>query len=84
MATAIENDTTKHLTIQFEDAGSGWLLARVREVPEAIGQGRTRDEAYANVLDALHDLTHEPSVIERVAYWCQARVVDPLGEFLRR
>ena len=84
MATAIDNDTTQHLTIQYEDAGDGWITARIREVPEAISQGRTRDEAYVNVLDALHDLTHRPTVAERVAFTVQARVIEPLAHALRR
>ena len=42
-----------HLTIRYEDAGEGWLTAQIAEIPGAIGQGRTRAEARANVLDAL-------------------------------
>ncbi len=41
------------LTIHFEDAGEGWVLASIPEVPGAISQGRTRDEARENVIDAL-------------------------------
>ena len=41
------------LTIRYEDAGDGWVLATVLEVPGAISQGRTRAEARANVIDAL-------------------------------
>ncbi len=42
------------LTIAFEppDEG-GWVVARVLEVPGAMSQGRTRDEARENALDAL-------------------------------
>ena len=41
-------------TISFDgpDEG-GWIVARVLEVPGAMSQGRTREEARANVLDAL-------------------------------
>jgi predicted RNase H-like HicB family nuclease len=42
-----------HLTIRYEDAGDGWLTAQVAEVPGAISQGKTREEARANVIDAL-------------------------------
>jgi predicted RNase H-like HicB family nuclease len=42
-----------HLTIRYEDAGDGWILAQVLEVPGAISQGKTRQEARANVIDAL-------------------------------
>ncbi len=41
-------------TIAFDrpDEG-GWIVARVLEVPGALSQGRTREEARENVLDAL-------------------------------
>lgn len=41
------------LTIVYEDAGDGWVMARVPEVPGAISQGATRAEAKENVIDAL-------------------------------
>lgn len=44
---------TLTLTVHYEDAGEGWLLARIVEVPGAISQGRTRAEARENVIDAL-------------------------------
>jgi predicted RNase H-like HicB family nuclease len=31
----------------------GWIVAQVEEVPGAMSQGRTREEARENVLDAL-------------------------------
>jgi predicted RNase H-like HicB family nuclease len=40
-------------TIVFEDGEEGWIVASVPEVPGAHSQGRTRDEARANVIDAL-------------------------------
>jgi predicted RNase H-like HicB family nuclease len=42
-----------HLTIRYSDAGDGWVTAQVAEIPGAISQGKTREEAKANVLDAL-------------------------------
>lgn len=42
-----------HLTIRYEDVGDGWLTAQVAEVPGAISEGKTREEARANVIDAL-------------------------------
>jgi predicted RNase H-like HicB family nuclease len=48
-----------HLTIRYEDAGDGWFTAQVAEVPGAISQGKTREEARANVIDAL-DLVLTP------------------------
>lgn len=44
---------TLRLTVRFEDAGEGWILATIPEVPGAISQGRTRAEARENVIDAL-------------------------------
>lgn len=41
-------------TISFDSPDEqGWIVARVLEVPGAISQGRSREEARANVLDAL-------------------------------
>jgi predicted RNase H-like HicB family nuclease len=41
-------------TIAFEEPDeAGWIVARVLEVPGAISQGRTREEARENVVDAL-------------------------------
>ncbi len=50
-----------HLTIRYEDAGDGWITAQVAEVPGAISQGKTREEARANVVDAL-DVLLTPDV----------------------
>ncbi len=44
---------TLRLTVHYEDAGDGWTLATISEVPGAISQGRTREEARENVIDAL-------------------------------
>jgi predicted RNase H-like HicB family nuclease len=41
-------------TIAFDEPDEeGWVVARVLEVPGALSQGRTREEARENVLDAL-------------------------------
>ena len=57
-----------HLTIRYLDAGDGWFTAQVAEIPGAISEGATREEARSNVLDALdtlltpdQDLSGEPS-----------------------
>jgi predicted RNase H-like HicB family nuclease len=42
-----------HLTIRYEDADDGWVMAQVAEIPGAISQGKSREEARANVIDAL-------------------------------
>jgi predicted RNase H-like HicB family nuclease len=44
---------TLQLTIVYEDGEDGWIIASVPEIPGTHSQGRTRDEAKANVLDAL-------------------------------
>ena len=42
------------MTIVYEEPDEdGWIVARVQEVPGAISQGRTREEARENVVDAL-------------------------------
>lgn len=42
------------MTIAFEGPDEdGWIVAQVVEVPGAISQGRTREEARDNVVDAL-------------------------------
>jgi predicted RNase H-like HicB family nuclease len=42
------------LTIAFEEPDEeGWIVARTVEVPGAMSQGRTREEARENVIDAL-------------------------------
>lgn len=41
-------------TVSFDAPDEqGWIVARVLEVPGAMSQGRTREEARENVLDAL-------------------------------
>lgn len=41
-------------TIAYQEPDEdGWIVARVLEVPGALSQGRTREEARENVLDAL-------------------------------
>lgn len=42
-----------HLTIRYSDAGEGWVTAQVAEIPGAISEGTSREEARSNVLDAL-------------------------------
>jgi hypothetical protein len=59
MATR-EATSTETITIEYEDAGDGWITAQVLETPGAISQGRTYAEAKANVLDALRELEGPP------------------------
>jgi predicted RNase H-like HicB family nuclease len=47
-------DERLRLTISYEEPDEeGWIVASVIEVPGALSQGRTRDEARSNVIDAL-------------------------------
>jgi predicted RNase H-like HicB family nuclease len=46
----------KELTIIFELGQDGWRIATIPEVPGAFSQGRTKEEAWANVLDAMAEL----------------------------
>lgn len=41
------------LTILYEDAEDGFILSSIPAVPGVLSQGRTREEARENVLDAL-------------------------------
>lgn len=42
------------LTIAYDEPDEdGWIVAHVVEVPGAMSQGRTREEAHENVIDAL-------------------------------
>lgn len=43
------------LTIVYEEGDDGWVVASILEVPGAHSQGRTREEARANVIDALRE-----------------------------
>jgi hypothetical protein len=61
------DEQMEQLTILYEEAEDGWIAARIEEVPGAISQGRSREEARANVIQALRDLTHRPSAAERLA-----------------
>ncbi|HEY1519302.1 MAG TPA: hypothetical protein VGF91_22930 [Solirubrobacteraceae bacterium] len=72
------------LTVHYETNADGWVTAQIAEVPAAISQGRTEDEAWVNVLGALHDLAHPQTKAERIATTIQARVIEPVLVLLRR
>lgn len=49
------------LTIVYEDAGDGWIMASIPQIRGVFSQGRTRAEARENVIDALQlMLTPDP------------------------
>jgi predicted RNase H-like HicB family nuclease len=41
------------LTILYEEGEDGWIVSSIPAVPGVLSQGRTREEARENVLDAL-------------------------------
>jgi predicted RNase H-like HicB family nuclease len=41
------------MTVVYEEGEDGWIVASIPAVPGVHSQGRTRDEARDNVLDAL-------------------------------
>jgi predicted RNase H-like HicB family nuclease len=49
-------DESLQLTVIYEHGEDGWVVARIREVPAAMSQGKTQEEARENVLDALREL----------------------------
>lgn len=53
------------LTIVYEPGEEGWVIASIPEVAGVFSQGRTREEARANVIDALRlMLSPEPSDVD--------------------
>ena len=44
------------VTIVYEEGDEGWVVTSIPEVPGAHSQGRTREEARANVIDALRGI----------------------------
>jgi hypothetical protein len=80
----VDSNESAHLTISYTENEDGWITAQVVEIPEAISQGPSRHEAWVNVLAALHDLTHKPTLPETIAFAVQARIIEPLGELRLR
>ena len=46
----------QNFTIIYELGEDGWWVATIPEVPGAFSQGRTKEEARENVVDALTEL----------------------------
>lgn len=46
---------TLRLTVVYQDAGDGWIMASVPELPEVMTQGATMDEARSMIRSALRD-----------------------------
>lgn len=81
--------SSDHLTLLYTTNPDGWVTAQIAEFPEAISQGEDELTARVNVLEALHDLTHEPTPAEWLAFRFQAvlddleGVVGPLAQKAR-
>lgn len=46
------------LSVIYSRGAGGTVVAQIREFPAAMSQGRTREEARENVLDALRELVY--------------------------
>jgi predicted RNase H-like HicB family nuclease len=55
-ATVFVMSESLQVTIVYEQGDDGWLVASIPEVPGANSQGRTREEARTNVIDALRGI----------------------------
>ena len=44
------------LTVLIDEGEDGWWVAEIPQIPGALSQGRTPEEARANVLDAAETL----------------------------
>lgn len=53
MAETTKQEARRTYTAVLTPGENGWICAQIAEVPEAISQGRTLDEAKANVAEAL-------------------------------
>ncbi len=56
LATVVPMSESLVVTIVYEQGEEGWVVASLPEVPGAHSQGRTREEARANVIDALRGI----------------------------
>lgn len=50
------------LTVVYEEGEDGWVVVSIPQISGVFSQGRTREEARTNVIDALRlMLLHEPA-----------------------
>ncbi len=73
-----------HLSVRYEQNPDGWVTAQFVELPGVISQGRDQDEAWVNLLSALNDVAHRPTLAEHIARVFQVRMVEPVLELLHR
>lgn len=55
-AKVVDMSESLRVTIVYEAGEDGWIVASIPEVPGAHSQGHTREEARANVIDALRGI----------------------------
>jgi len=61
-STVVSMSESLDLTIVYEPGDDGWVVASIPEVKGVHSQGRTREEARANVIEALRlMLSPEPT-----------------------
>jgi predicted RNase H-like HicB family nuclease len=53
MAQTVEDNAPITYSAVLTPGDDGWICAQIAEIPEAISQGRTLEEAIANVTEAL-------------------------------
>ena len=53
VAVAPEEATTLNLMVMLEDGEDGWIVVSCPALPGCISQGRTREEALANIKEAI-------------------------------
>jgi predicted RNase H-like HicB family nuclease len=53
LTVPVDGRASMTYTRLFTQGDDGWICAQIVEVPEAISQGRTFEEARANVIEAL-------------------------------
>ena len=58
---------TLRLTIVYEDGGDGWIVASIPAVRGVHGQGRSREEARENVIDALQTMLTPDEALDAAA-----------------
>ena len=67
-------------TAVIEKTENGWYVAQCEQMPEALTQGRTIEEAEENLIDAIQLLLED----EKEDFRKQYRKEHKAGTFLRR
>jgi hypothetical protein len=72
------------LTIVYEDGEDGWVVASIPEVKGVHSQGRTREEARTNVIDALKLMLSPTALTVIAGVRCGSRSSQTSTETSRR